>query len=513
MQKNGRKISMRKIREVLRLRASGLSQHQISRSLRLSVGAVNKYIKLANQAGLSWPLSEEMNDQDIGQKLSAKQKSCKIYTAPDFDWIKQELSHKGVTLQLLHEEYCQQYPESHYSYRQFCALYYEWKKSKKLSLRQEHKGGDKMFIDYAGQTIPIVVDRKTGKTQSAQIYVAILAASNYTYSEATWTQSCENWIGSNTRSFSYFKGVPSLLVPDNLRSAVSKACRYEPDINQSYGDMVRYYDTAVLPARPYKPKDKSKVENAVLVVERWILARLRHQTFYSLGELNCAIKNLLEDLNNRPFQKMEGSRKSLFEKLDLPSLKPLPEKPFEYAQYYHQKVTPDYHIHFEQHFYSVPHTYVSQKVEIRVTEKVIEILCEGKRIASHVRNQSPGKSTVADHMPKSHQKYLEWSFERCLQWAKKIGPSTNGLIKTLMKKAAHPDQAKRSGLGLLRLEKHFGRERLEAACHRALHYGLLSYKHVARILENNLDRENLEDASSTPVSQAHPNVRGSNYYR
>jgi len=355
-----KKLSMCKIKEILRLHSKQLSQHQISRSLNISVGVVNKYLKLASDANLVWPLSEEINEQELRSKLIPDKAQCKTLITPDYQLIYQELKHKGVTLQLLHEEYCRQYPQDHYSYRQFCSLYHKWKKQKKLSLRQEHKGGDKMFVDYVGPTVPIVINRKTGETKHAQIFVAVLAASNYTYSEATWTQSLENWLGSHVRVFKFFKGVPSLVVPDNLKSGVNKACRYDPDLNPSYASLIDHYDTACLPARPYKPKDKAKVENAVLVVERWILARLRHHVFYSLGELNEKIKELLKDLNSRPFKKIEGTRTTLFEKVDLPALKSLPPKAFEYAKYFHRKVSPDYHINHEHHFYSVPCTYVAE---------------------------------------------------------------------------------------------------------------------------------------------------------
>ena len=504
---------MRKIKEIIRLDASQLSQHQISRSLNISSGAVNKYLKLAKHVGLSWPLADDIDDRFLWETLSGKKKQCVTFVAPDYIWIYQELRHKGVTLQLLHEEYCLQYPDTYYSYRQFCSLYSEWKKTKKLSLRQEHKGGDKTFIDYAGQTIPIIIDRRKGTIQQAQIFVAILGASNYTYSEASFDQSSESWIGSHVRAFTYFGGVTSLIVPDNLKSGVSHACRYDPDLNPSYTSMINHYDTAVLPARPYRPKDKSKVENAVLVVERWILARLRHKVFYSLSELNDHIKILLEDLNNRPFKKMEGTRKTLFEEVDKPALKPLPKRAFEYAKYYHRKLGLDYHVEFKEHFYSVPHSYVGRKVEIRITEHVIEVLCEGKRIASHPRKKLKGKTTLPDHMPKSHRKHVEWTKERSLEWSQEVGTSTSVLVKDLIKKKKHPDQALRSCLGLYRLGKHFGQDRLEAACRRALYYEVSSYKNVAQILENNLDRETLEEKTDQVIDPIiHTNLRGSTYY-
>ncbi len=501
---------MRKVREILRLHASQLSQHQISRSLNISSGVVNKYIKLAEKAGVVWPLPES-GDKELRDLLMPQKKSCSSFTLPDYNWIYGELKHKGVTLQLLHEEYCIENPQSHYSYRQFCALYHAWKKTKNLSLRQEHKGGDKMMTDYAGPTIPIMINRKTGEVREAQIFVAVLGASNFTYSDATWSQALENWIGSHVRAFEYFGGVPNLVVPDNLKSGVSHACRYDPDLNPSYAEMLDYYGTAALPARPYKPKDKAKVENAVLVVERWIMARLRHETFYSLEDLNRRIKELLSSLNDRPFKKIEGTRRGLFEQVDRPALNPLPQKPYEYAQFYHRKVTPDYHIEHEGHFYSLPHVYVGKEVDIRATERMIEILHDGKRIVSHQRQREKGQTTLPHHMPKNHLEHVTWTLEKALAWALSIGKKTSALIGHIAAKKKHPDQIKRVCLGFYRLEKDFGSERLEKACNRALIYQAFSYKSVAKILEGNLDKEEVGVPKKAPVLM-HQNLRGSLYY-
>lgn len=515
MSKNLRSVSMRKIREILRLKAGGLGQRQISRSLNISLGAVHKYLKLTRHAGLTWPLPEDMDDKALTTKLLAPrgQQVSKVFTIPDFEWIYKELLHKGVTLQLLHYEYKINHPQDYYSYRRFCEMYQEWKKSKKICLRQEYKGGDKMFVDYAGQTIPIT-NPQTGEVLQAQIFVAVLGASNYTYSEASWNQQIESWLGSHVRALNYFGGVPALIVPDNLKAGISKACRYEPDINPNYAALVNYYDTAVLPARPYKPQDKAKVENSILVVERWILARLRHKTFYSLSELNEVIHTLLGELNQRSLQKLKGSRSSLFEEVDRPALKPLPQKAFEYAKYYHRKVPSDYHLDIEGHFYSVPYTYIGKQVDLRVTENIIEVLCEGRRIASHPQVRAEGKTTTAVHMPKSHRKHLEWTKEQCLKWAQTIGPSTANMVEKIIATKNHVDQASRCCLGLFRLAKHYSAERLELACIRALYYEVFSYKSIAAILENNLDRVHLQnDMDNTVVPFEHKNIRGSSYYQ
>lgn len=514
MKKNLRSVSMRKIREILRLKANDLGQRQISRSLNISLGAVHKYLKLAEHAGLTWSIAADIDDKTLIAKLASpwKPEANESFAVPDFEWIYKELMHKGVTLQLLHHEYKINHLQNYYSYRRFCEMYYEWKKSKKICLRQNYKGGDKMFVDYAGQTIPIT-NPDTREVVQAQIFVAVLGASNYTYSEASQNQQIESWLSSHVRAFNYFGGVPALIVPDNLKAGINKACRYEPDLNPSYAALINHYDTAVLPARPYKPQDKAKVENGVLIVERWILAQLRHRTFYSLGELNEIIRALLVDLNGRNMQKIKGSRRSLFEQVDRPALKPLPQKLFEYAKYYHRKVPPDYHLGIEGHFYSVPYRYIGQQVDLRITENIIEVLCEGSRIASHPRIKTEGKTTTVGHMPTSHRKHLEWTKDQCLKWAKTVGPSTLNVVEKIIATKSHVDQASRCCLGLFRLAKHFSPERLESACNRALYYNVLSYKNIAKILENNLDRGNLHnDTNDTLGSLVHANIRGSSYY-
>ena len=502
---------MRKLKEIIRLHGSQLSQQQIARSLNVSVGAVNKYLKLAEQAGVRWPLPEEMGEKEVRALIMPNKEACSSFIQPDYNWIYKELKHKSVTLHLVHEEYCQLNPGKHYKYPQFCTLYKRWKKGKNLSLPQEHTGGEKFFTDYAGPTVPIVINRRTGEVRSSQIFVGVLGASSLTYAEATWSQELPHWIGSHTRAFDYFGGIPAALVPDNLKSGVTSACKYDPDINPEYASMAEYYDTAIVPARPYRPKDKAKVESGVLVVERWILARLRHYTFYSLEELNAKIRELLEDLNTRPFKKIKGSRRELFEEVDKPALKPLPQKPYEFARFYHRQVTNDYHIQHGEHFYSVSYLYVGKEVDIRVTERVIEVLHDGKRIAVHARKDTKGKTTLPEHMPKRHLKHVEWTLEKALEWSEGIGSFTKLFVDHLSLKKNHSDQITRLCSGLRSLAKNFGEDRLEAACHRALHYQAYSYKSLNHILENNLDREKLE-TETLPPSIQHKNIRGSAYY-
>lgn len=506
-------ISMRKIKEILRLQASGLKQRQIARSLNLSIGVVNKYLHLAQEAKVTWPLPEDMDEVTL-KAILLKQDRGSIppsYILPDCEWIHRELKHKGVTLQLLHKEYKSQYPQGHYQYTQFCHTYREWSKKQHLSLRQIHKAGEEMFVDYAGPKVPIT-DLHTREVSYASIFVAVLGASDYTYVEATWDQSLKNWIGSHVRAFNFFEGVPFLVVPDNLKSGVSNACRYDPDINPSYAEMIAYYNTAVLPARPYKPRDKPKAENAVLIVERWVLARLRHKVFYSLHELNQAIHSLLVELNNQPFQKIPGSRYSQFKELEQPHLKPLPARPYEYAEFKRLRASIDYHIEVEKHYYSVPYQYAREEVDVRLTSHVIEILSNGQRIASHERHYGPGVTTCPAHMTEPHRKHQEWTPESCLDWGLTIGISTHSLINNLFQSKSHPRQVYRLFLGLLKLVKYFGEKRLENACKRAVFYGICSYKKIQAILEKGLDQEPLPLYKEETQPIEHSNIRGSHYY-
>jgi len=378
-------------------------------------------------------------------------------------------------------------------------------------MRHEHRAGEKMFVDYAGQTVS-VIDRETGEIHKAQIFVAVLGASSYTYAEATLSQQIEDWIGSHVRAFSFFGGVTEAIVPDNLKSGVSKACRYEPDINPTYHDLANHYQTVVLPARVRKPRDKAKAEAGVLLVERWILARLRQHTFFSLAELNKAIGELLTILNGKPFKKLPGSRQSRFAELDQPALKPLPAAPYEVAYWKKAMVHLDYHVEVEGHYYSVPYTLVKKQLEIRYTRTTVECLYRNQRIASHLRNQVRGRhTTIKEHMPPRHRQYTEWNPERFIRWAEKIGPQTKVLTETLLVQRAHPQQAYRTLLGILRLGKAYGEQRLEAACDRALHINALSYRSIESILKNGLDKKPLQrQESSTPIQ--HGNIRGADYY-
>ena len=507
-------VSMQKIKEILRLHFEAkLSQHQIAASLQVSSGVVNKYLSLAKAAQICWPLAGDVNEAQLRLILKPYQKEVEPNRHElDYASIHQELKHKGMTLLLLWQEYENTHGKKAYRYAQFCAKYREWLLRQKPSMRQIHRAGEKLFIDYCGPTVD-VIDPETGEIRSAAIFVAILGASNYTYVEATWDQTLPNWIASHVRTFEFLGGVPALLVPDNLKSAVTKASRYEPTINQTYADLAIHYSTAILPARPYKPKDKAKVENAVLIVERWILARLRHQTFVGLSELNAAISKLLNELNHRQFKKIPGTRASQFEAIDKPALSSLPKNTYEFARFFEARVHVDYHVEVDGHYYSVPHQLIKQLVTIRLTVHVVECLHEGQRVASHVRSYIKGKHTsIPEHMPIAHQRYSEWSPGRFLNWGLDVGPYTRDIVQHLLNKSAHPEQGYRACFGTLTLAKRYGKERLEAACYRALAIGSPKRRSILSILEKGLDQQPLQKSESPPV-KLHENIRGATHYQ
>ena len=368
-----------------------------------------------------------------------------------------------------------------------------------------------MFVDYAGQTVPIH-DRLTGKIRQSQIFVAVLGASNYTYSEATWDQSLQNWIESHVRTFEYFDGVAKATIPDNLKSGVSKALRYEPDINPTYHDMAVHYGTVIMPARAGKPKDKAKVEVAVQIVERWILAALRNRTFFSLEELNRAIRELLIRLNEKPFKKLEGCRKELFETIEKPALMKLPRDPYIFAQWKKATVNIDYHLELNDHYYSAPCSLIHEKLDVRYTSKVVEIFFKSNLVASHKRDDTKGRhTTIPEHMPKSHQACMEWTPSRIINWAKTIGPSVAEVVETILNSRAYPEQGYRSCLGILRLARRYSDGRLESASKRAIAIRGFSYKSVESILKTGLDLKEVI-VSRPQVAIMHENVRGSGYF-
>lgn len=512
----GRRLSMRKIKEVLRLKWElNQSNKQIAQSCKIARSTVREYLERANGANLSWPLDPALDDAALETLLfpvSPAEPSSDRRQMPPMGYLFKELKKKGVTLQLLWYEYKEANPDG-YQYTQFCHHYSQWLKKLDVTLRQTHRAGEKLFIDYAGQTVPII-DPATGEVTEAQIFIAALGASSYTFAEASLAQDLPSWTRSHVHAFEFFGGVPEILVPDNLKSGVKHPCRYEPDINPTYQDLADHHGTAVIPARVRRPRDKAKAESAVFVAERWILAALRNHTFFSLAELNQAIAHKLSVLNKRKFQKMDTTREKLFESLDKPALKPLPAQPYEYAEWKKAKVNIDYHIESEHRYYSVPYQLARQQVDLRLTAATVEVFFKNKRVASHPRiYQQGGFVTRIEHMPKSHQKHLQWTPSRIIRWAEKIGPKTRDLVKRIMENRPHPEQGFRSCLGIMRLADHYSPSRLEKACERALTIKAYSYKNVKSILKTGLDRQPLlfEDLDPKPIP-LHKNIRGDKYY-
>ena len=506
---------MRRIREVLRQRwECGLSERIVAVSCSLARSTVAKYVQRAQEAGLLWPLPEGLTDEALERRLFPVESpsEARPHVMPDWMEVHRQLSRKGVTLRLVWEEYKAVHPGG-FQYTQFCVRYRAWRKTLDLPMHQEHKAGERLFVDYCGQTMP-AKDRKTGEVREAQVFVAVLGASNYTYVEACGTQSLPEWIMAHVHTFQYFGGVPALVVSDNLKAGVSVAHRYEPEVNRTYEDLAEHYGCALLPTRVRKPKDKAKVEKGVQDVERRILAPLRHRTFFSLTELNEAIAPLLVQYNDRPFQKLPGSRRSLFEQLDKPALRALPPHPYEYAEWKKARVNIDYHVAIEGNFYSVPYQLVNESLEVRITTTAVECFHKHKRVASHLRLQRRGQyATVTAHMPKSHQDYAQWTPERLVHWAGKTGPDTVRVVESILRNRPHPQQGFRACLGLMRLGKEYGPERLEAACTRALAMQTVGFKSIESILKRGLDKTPLPQKTPEKPPLDHDNIRGPEYYR
>jgi transposase len=509
-----RPISMRKISEILRLRHElNRSYRDIAQSQNVGVTTIYEYLARAKAAGIKWPLPEGMSEEDLFNKLFLPAKhSNKQRPLPDWEWVYLELRKKGVTLQLLWREYRDTHPTG-LSYSQFCDRYRIYTKATTPVMRQIHKGGEKTFVDYAGMTIPWI-DSGTGEIHEAQIFVGTLGASQFTFVEATASQSLPDWIQSHCRMWEYFGGVSEIVVPDNLKSGVTKTHRYDPDINANYQLVGEHYGFAIVPARAARPKDKAKVENAVGCIERQILASMRHITFTSIAEINAAIKPRLSEFNQKSFQKMKTSRKALFDSLDKPVLKALPKDKYQYAEWQYAKIHIDYHFVFDEHYYSVPYKYIHHEIEVRATANTVEGYYKRKRIVSHPRSYHRYKhSTLKEHMPSSHRAHAEWSPERMKRWANKIGPHTMKFIEHLIVSRAFPEQAYRACLGVLRLGSRYGEARLEKACAIAYESGATRYRQVELILKNKLDTIPHSHTTKSVIITSHENIRGSNYYK
>lgn len=505
------RLPMRKIREVLRLSADGLSKRKIAASLGLSPTAAGDCIRRARRAGIAWPLAPELTDATLEQLLYRSDTPVETRRpVPEWATIHRELKRPGVTLLLLWEEHRAACPDG-YSYSRWCEIYNDWKGRLTPTMRQTHVAGERLMVDYAGTTLS-VIDGLTGEVLTAQLFVAVLPSSNYTYADATFTQTLPDWIGSHTRALYFFGDSTSIIVSDNLKSGITKACFYEPNVNRTYEEMAAHYGTAIVPARPKRPRDKAKVEGAVLLATRWIIAKLRNRQFFSLSDLNVAIRECVTILNERRSRHLGTSRKELFEGVERYALKPLPNEPYVFAEWKKCKVGIDYHVDVDKHYYSVPHQLLRETVWARVTARTVELFVRDLRVAAHVRASSDRKhTTIRQHMPSSHQRHADWTPERLKRQAGEIGPHAAALVEVIMRDRPHPEQGFRAGLGIIRLVKSYGRERVDAACKRALEIGARSYTSVTSILKNNLDRKRSDTPADGPAI-VHDNIRGPTYF-
>jgi len=507
---------MRQAREIIRLKSSSLSAHEISRRLGMPRSTVREALKRADEAGVSWPLPEDMNDAALEAALYANRRSKRGHrriAEPDWASVHRELKRKHVTLLILWDEYIADNPGG-YSYSRFCELYRSFEKTLSVTMRQTYAAGERLFVDYAGDGVPVVIDRLTGEVRMAQIFVAVLGASSLTFARASWTQTLPDWIDAHVGALEAIGGVPQLIVPDNAKTAIIKACFYDPQVNRTYADMAIHYGTALLPARPRKPRDKAKVESAVLIVERWLLGRLRRRTFYSLAEVNAAIGEMLKDLNDeRLLRRLGATRRQMFEQIDRPALKPLPIEPYEYSEWRLRRVGVDYHVEIDAHYYSVPYRFARVEVDARLTVRGVEIYHKGERIAVHLRMSGNRKhTTIAEHMPSSHRRYAGWTIERIREDARKIGPATSALCEQILEARPHPEQGYRACLGVVRLAGSYGIERVEAAAERAIEIGAKTYGSVKSILDNKLDRKPAPKRAADTAPILHQNIRGPRYY-
>jgi len=503
---------MSKTREILRLRWElGRSVREASRATGASSGVVSKTESRARRTGLDWAGVEALDDVQLERRLygGAPHSRGPERPEPDLVWIDTELRRVGVTLELLHLEYLREHPDG-YRYTAFCDMYRRWRGRRGLTMRQQHKAGEKTFVDYSGKR-PSIVDAATGEVLDVELFVAVLGASNLTYAEATRTQRIGDFVRSHVHAFEYFGGASKITIPDQLKSAVRVPCRYEPTIARTYAEFGRHYGTAIVPARPGKPRDKAKVEVAVQIAQRWILARLRNETFFSLETLNARIAELLEELNGRPMKKLGGiTRRALFERIERRTLLVLPKERFVVSEWKRATVNIDYHISLCDHFYSVPYTLVREEVEGRLTAMTVEIFHRGRRVASHVRSYVKFRFTTDPaHMPEAHRKHFAGA-DSVIAWAATIGPMTEAMVRRILDANIVREHGWRSAKGLQRLAKKYGEARTEAACAHAIHFGARSYKPVERLLK--LGREQLELPETTSNSIAHENVRGPGYY-
>ncbi len=511
------RVPMRQAREIIRLKfSSRLATREIARRLGLAPSTVRETLSRVASAGLSWPLRDGVSDAELEAALYANRRSKRghrLHAEPDWPAVHRELKRKHVTLQIVWDEYIAAQPGG-YSYSRFCELHRGFEKKLSPTMRQTHAAGERLFVDYAGDGVPVVIDRHTGEMRKAQIFVAVLGASSFTFAHASWTQTLPDWIDAHVRALEAIGGVPELIVPDNTKTAIIKSCLYDPQVNRTYAEMAAHFGAALLPARPRRPRDKAKVEQAVLIVERWLLGRLRHRTFYGLAEVNAAIADLMTHLNEvRPIRRLGVTRRQLLEEIDRPALKPLPMESYEFSEWKKCRVGIDYHIEVDHHYYSVPHRFVRAEVEARMTVRTVEAFLKGERIAAHRRSSGNHKhTTTPEHMPSSHRRYAGWTIDRIREDASRIGPATATLCELILESRPHPEQGFRACLGIVRLSRPYGAARLEAAAERALDIGARTYGSIKSILDNNLDRRPARERATDAKPIQHANIRGPRYY-
>ena len=511
------RLAMRHVREIIHLKfGANMSTREIARRLGVAPSTARETLKRFTAAGLNFEQAASMSEPALEAALYAMSKSKRghrLHEEPDWQAIHRELKRKHVTLMIIWDEYSAAHPGG-YSYSRFCELYRGFEAKLSPTMRQNHKAGERLFVDYAGDGVPVVINRLTGELRHAQIFVAVLGVSSFTFAWASWTQTLADWIDAHVQTFQVIGGVPHLLVPDNTKTAIIKSCLYDPTVNRTYAEMAAHYGTAILPARPRKPRDKAKVEQAVLIVERWLLGRLRHHTFYSLAEVNVAIGALLHRLNEeRALRRLGQTRRQLLEEIDRPALKSLPAEPYEYCEWRICRVGIDYHIEAGAHYYSVPHRFMRTQVDVRLTARTVEVLLKGERIAVHLRTSGNHKhTTIAEHMPSSHRRYQDWTMERIRADALVIGHAVASLCELILEQRPHPEQGFRACLGIVRLAGHYGNARVDAACERAIDIGARTYGSVKSILDNNLDRRPAQKRNTDGTPILHANIRGPRYY-
>ncbi len=509
------RIGMRDAREVIRLKSAWVSTHEIARRLGLARSTVRETLRRAETVGLGWPLPDDMNDAALEAALYASRRSKRGHRRieePDWAGVHRELKRKHVTLLILWDEYIAADPGG-YSYSRFCELYRAFEKTLSVTMRQTYAAGERLFVDYAGDGVPVVIDRLTGEIRMAQIFVAVLGASSFTFAKATWTQALPDWIAAHVRAFEAIDGVPELVVPDNTKTAIVKACFYEPEVNRTYAEMAAHYGTAILPARPRRPRDKAKVEQAVLIVERWLIGRLRRRIFHSLADVDAALGELMTQLNQRQPLRRLVTRRRLLDEVDRPALKALPGEPYEYSEWRGCRVGVDYHVDIDAHYYSVPYRFARAEVDARLTARGVEIFHKGERIAVHLRSSGNRKhTTVSEHMPSSHRRYAGWTIERIREDARKIGKATAALCEQILESRPHPEQGYRACLGIVRLAGSYGAARVEAAAEHAIEIGARTYGSVKSILDTKLDRRPAPRRPADTAPIRHSNIRGPRYY-